>query len=237
MFSAEEKNFIKSLGINTDFENLIDDILIEIEEKVSDVLQIKGFGENCNITKIGKLCEEILDKLSEFDSENEISNTINLRDYNNKKIKITDVNGHIFMGWVTDYIAPAEKYTDDLNSTFESIIIHQNCDIEISKNKIRSICLLDENGQEENNENFDKTRTCPSCYGNLLYNADTQYHVCECCNFAISEKSLLDGYIYWFCDKCKCFMNVQEGFNTKSGVWNCKRCGFENDVSEKNIKD
>lgn len=57
MFSVEEKNFIKSLGINTDFENLIDDILIEIEEKVSDVLQIKGFDESCNITQIGKLCE------------------------------------------------------------------------------------------------------------------------------------------------------------------------------------
>ncbi len=237
MFSLNERNFINSLGINADFENLTDDILMEIENKVSEKLQLFGFDEKYNITPIGKLCERILDKLSEFDCENEVSHIISLKDYVNKKIKITDVNGHIFIGWVTDYIDPAEKYTDDLNPMFESIIINHNCDIEISKNEIQSICLLDENEKEEGADIFNITRTCPSCYGKLFYNIDTQCYVCENCSYAISEKSLLDECIYWFCDKCKSFMNVQEGFDIKTGVWNCKRCGLENDVSEKNIKD
>lgn len=64
MFSVNEMNFIKSLGVNADFNSLTDNILVEIEEKVSDVLQINGFDKNYNITQIGKWCERILDKLS-----------------------------------------------------------------------------------------------------------------------------------------------------------------------------
>lgn len=236
MFSVKEQNFIKSLGINVDFENLIDDILIEIEKKVSDILQIKGFDENYNITQIGILCEEILDKLSEFDKKDDRQHSINLKDYIDQKVKIIDINDNVFVGRIIDYIEAEDNYQDEFYPYVETIVIENTELIEFSEKDIKSICFLEEKARTKT-ENFQRKKICPSCYGNLFYNADTQYYACEHCDFAISEKSLLDGYIYWFCDNCKCFMNVQEGFNTKLGIWNCKRCGFENDVSEKNIED
>ena len=42
--------------------------------------------------------------------------------------------------------------------------------------------------------------------------------------------------IDWYCDKCGCYMNDQEGFDTSTGRWICAECGYENDVSENNIR-
>lgn len=63
MFDQKEIEFIRSLGIETDFENLSDDILVKIEDIVSEDLQKSGFDENYKITDKGKMCESILDKL------------------------------------------------------------------------------------------------------------------------------------------------------------------------------
>lgn len=41
--------------------------------------------------------------------------------------------------------------------------------------------------------------------------------------------------IDWYCDDCGTYLNNQSGFNTISGTWKCKDCGFENDVSDNNI--
>lgn len=63
MFDKEEIDFMKSLGINVDFENLSEDALVEIEDVVSEKLQKSGFDEEYNITTDGKMCETILDRL------------------------------------------------------------------------------------------------------------------------------------------------------------------------------
>lgn len=63
MFSKAEIDFIKSLGIEGDFNNLSDDMLVKIEDIVSEKLQKSGFDEDYKITDIGKICESILDKL------------------------------------------------------------------------------------------------------------------------------------------------------------------------------
>lgn len=64
MFDKAEIDFIKSLGIESNFGNLSDDMLAEIENIVSEKLQKSGFDENYKITAEGKICESILDKLS-----------------------------------------------------------------------------------------------------------------------------------------------------------------------------
>lgn len=63
MFDKKEIEFIRSLGIKTDFENLSDDMLVKIEDIVSEELQKSGFDENYKITDKGKMCESVLDKL------------------------------------------------------------------------------------------------------------------------------------------------------------------------------
>ncbi|MCM1117949.1 MAG: hypothetical protein NC543_01100 [bacterium] len=63
MFNKTEIDFMKSLGIDVDFENLSDDMLVEIENIVSEKLQKSGFDADYTITDKGKICEAILDKL------------------------------------------------------------------------------------------------------------------------------------------------------------------------------
>lgn len=63
-FSDEQIDFMRDIGIELDFNNLTDDDYVKIEEKVGDKLQISGFDKNCKVTKIGKMCESILDMMN-----------------------------------------------------------------------------------------------------------------------------------------------------------------------------
>ena len=63
MFSEAEKVFLKSIGINANFDTISDDEFVTIEEKVSEHLQKRGFDEEYKPTKEGLMCESILDKL------------------------------------------------------------------------------------------------------------------------------------------------------------------------------
>ena len=54
---------MKTLGVNANFDNPSDDDLVEIEDKVSEKLIKSGFDKKYVITRIGKKCESILDKL------------------------------------------------------------------------------------------------------------------------------------------------------------------------------
>lgn len=40
----------------------------------------------------------------------------------------------------------------------------------------------------------------------------------------------------WYCDECDALLNDQEGFDISTGKWICKKCGFENDISQNNIR-
>ncbi len=66
MFSEKQKEFMKTLGLNFDFDNLFedDDAWVEIEDKVANKLECEGFDIDYNPTPIGLMCEGILDKLS-----------------------------------------------------------------------------------------------------------------------------------------------------------------------------
>ena len=64
-FNAEELVFIKSLGIDVDFSNLSDDDCINIEFSVGDVLTMEAEANPDRWTKKMRLCEDIIDKLTE----------------------------------------------------------------------------------------------------------------------------------------------------------------------------
>ena len=65
LFTDVEKELIKSLGIELDCGKLSDDVIVEIEEKVSEHLVLNGFNERCMPNRTCILCESILDKLAE----------------------------------------------------------------------------------------------------------------------------------------------------------------------------
>lgn len=64
MFNAEERDFLISLKLDFNFDNLSDDELVQIEDIVSVKLQTSGLSENGSINKIGVICESILDQLA-----------------------------------------------------------------------------------------------------------------------------------------------------------------------------
>lgn len=63
MFDEKQIKFMRSIGLDLDFEHLSDDDHVRIEEVVGDKLQKSGFNENYDITTVGKMCESILDRL------------------------------------------------------------------------------------------------------------------------------------------------------------------------------
>lgn len=78
---------------------------------------------------------------------------------------------------------------------------------------------------------------CPACHGIMRYNRRGRLWKCECCEYQLMASDFDNDYVFWFCDNCDTYLNIQEGFSTESGMWKCKKCGFENDVSEKAIYD
>lgn len=56
-------------NIKVDFDvkgSMTDEQILELDEKVTDYLAMHGFGKNDDITPTGRLCESILDLLSEL---------------------------------------------------------------------------------------------------------------------------------------------------------------------------
>lgn len=66
-FNEEQINFMKSLGLEFNFNNLSVDNLVKIEEVAANELQRSGFDENYNITDVGQMCESIFDALGDGD--------------------------------------------------------------------------------------------------------------------------------------------------------------------------
>ena len=65
MFTDEEMKFLKKLNWKKTF-NLNDSDIVEMEDVVSNFLQINGFDKDYKITEDGKLAENILDKIAEY---------------------------------------------------------------------------------------------------------------------------------------------------------------------------
>lgn len=80
-----------------------------------------------------------------------------------------------------------------------------------------------------------KHRICPNCRGSMVYNKHTKVWNCLECRYQLSQKSLRKGMVFWFCDDCDAYLNVQEGFESAKDRFVCKNCGFENDITKNNI--
>jgi len=63
-----QKNLISEIGLDPNKNYVEDDDIIELSEKISEVLAKRGFGKSpeYDINDIGIVCEEILDELSEL---------------------------------------------------------------------------------------------------------------------------------------------------------------------------
>lgn len=65
MLTKQEIEFLKSLGLKLDYDNIEnwDMEWAEVEDRVGDELVMRGLDENYNPNRIGVICEAILDKL------------------------------------------------------------------------------------------------------------------------------------------------------------------------------
>ena len=81
----------------------------------------------------------------------------------------------------------------------------------------------------------ERATDCPKCMSpNMIYSDKKDCFVCLDCRYEMSEEWLSKS-VLWFCDKCEAYMNIQKGFNTNTGSWRCRNCGYDNDVTEDNI--
>ena len=63
-FTENQIKFMKSIGVSVpSFQTLSASDVEQIEDKVSEHLQIKGFNADYSINESGKMCESILDIL------------------------------------------------------------------------------------------------------------------------------------------------------------------------------
>lgn len=81
-------------------------------------------------------------------------------------------------------------------------------------------------------------KDCPVCKGVDTMLADNKRKLWECkeCGYSITYDKFYSDYIYWFCDDCEAFLNIQPGFESAKEKWICQCCGYENDITESNIK-
>ena len=73
---------------------------------------------------------------------------------------------------------------------------------------------------------------CPVC-GGKMDDADGQWK-CSTCGYSISEEKLKTE-VFWFCDNCGSFLNVQEGFDDSDDTFLCKECGSLNMLTEEHV--
>lgn len=78
---------------------------------------------------------------------------------------------------------------------------------------------------------------CPACRdGKMVINKKSTMWQCEKCSYQLSADEFEDDYVFWFCDECGTYLNVQEGFNRNASKHICTKCGYENDTTLNNIK-
>ena len=57
---------------------------------------------------------------------------------------------------------------------------------------------------------------------------------CPDCGYKISNHEK-NSTVFWFCDECETYLNIQRDFTVKNGKWKCTECGSLNDVTKGNI--
>lgn len=78
---------------------------------------------------------------------------------------------------------------------------------------------------------------CPACRdGRMTMEKKAAVWTCPDCGYSLSADEFEDDFVFWFCDECNSYLNVQEGFNRKAVRHVCRVCGYENDTSFGNVK-
>lgn len=85
-------------------------------------------------------------------------------------------------------------------------------------------------------KNIKKWMPCPVCGEKLYISKDGELWECSQCHYQLSDTEFCNDFVFWFCDGCNTYLNVQEGFDRESKRWTCVKCGFENVITESNIK-
>lgn len=81
-----------------------------------------------------------------------------------------------------------------------------------------------------------KWMECPVCHKKLFYNKKQKAWICTSCSYPLPEEEFLDDFVFWFCDGCETYLNVQNGFDRKGTTWICTQCGFNNDITFNNLR-
>ena len=76
---------------------------------------------------------------------------------------------------------------------------------------------------------------CPICNNKMFFNTNSSNWICDGCKYSLSETEFLDDYIFWFCDCCNTYLNIQSGFDRKVTQHVCEICGFDNNTTPSNI--
>jgi len=76
---------------------------------------------------------------------------------------------------------------------------------------------------------------CPACRSKNMYLGPSgRMWKCPDCGYQISRLKKNTG-VFWFCDDCEAFLNVQDGFTTKDKTWKCTECGHVSGVTRRDI--
>ena len=76
---------------------------------------------------------------------------------------------------------------------------------------------------------------CPACRSKNMYLGPSgRTWKCPDCGYSISRLKMQTG-VFWFCDECEAFLNIQPGFSTREKTWKCTECGHVSGVSKKDI--
>lgn len=77
---------------------------------------------------------------------------------------------------------------------------------------------------------------CPVCHKKMVFSKGIKSWICQDCEYTITEDDFLDDFVFWFCDGCNNYLNIQPGFDRKGTSWVCTKCGFNNDITFANLR-
>ena len=78
---------------------------------------------------------------------------------------------------------------------------------------------------------------CPACHnGKMTINKKSTLWTCEKCGYKLSADEFKDDYVFWFCDECGAYLNIQAGFDRTATQHICVECGYENDINSDKLK-
>ncbi len=66
LFNNRQIQYMNSIGLYFDFNDLSSNEICKISDTVSKHLQIHGFDKNYRVTSVGSMCESILDAIGEI---------------------------------------------------------------------------------------------------------------------------------------------------------------------------